>query len=183
MIKYENIEVDNLNTEGFEVTLPDKLSIKFAEGTFTRFTSSGKVVKTFPEIEFDVEPDDELLVIYDVYLLDVPDSEEDCMYVERTELGLLAIPIYSGEAPLLHCLMSIQVPPNTKKLSDLSLTVRTINHVVREEVPEVQTVPEKYIPSMTGIITEEVPTSENKSAEEIALSKGTSTKGSKKQTK
>lgn len=133
MIKYENIEVENAFTEGFELSLPSPTSIKISAGMFSHEKAQGLVVNTFPEIEFDVESDDELFVQYDVYLLVTPDSDGEKVDVVRTELGLGTIAIYEGDGELQHVLLSFVLPPNANDLNEIELIVRNIKLMPKEE--------------------------------------------------
>lgn len=141
MINYENIEMENVFTEGFELSLPSATSLKITEGVFTHIMTSGTEVFTFPAIEFDVEADDELPVQYDVYLLESADK----VSVMRTELGLGTVAVYEGEGVLMHPLLSFTLPPNTNDLNAIELNVRNIKLTLREEdtEDEVPTVEEK----------------------------------------
>lgn len=133
MIKYENIEVDNVFTEGFELSLPSATSIAITAGMFSHAKTQGIEVVTFPSIEFDVEGDAELSVQYDVYLLSKAGSDGFNVEVNRTELGMNTLALYEGDGELQHVLLSFTLPPNTNDLNGIELNVRNIVQTPKEE--------------------------------------------------
>jgi hypothetical protein len=130
MINYQNIQVTNLYTEGFEVTFPSPMTISFGPGKVVN--TDIPVEYVFDEIEFDVEADPELNVSYDVYLLMDKDDSGLNIQVDRTEIGLTSLSVYEGEAPLLHCLLSLFVPAGTTSVDDLSINVRNVKQTPKE---------------------------------------------------
>lgn len=126
MINHADINITNIFTEGFETSTPSGMLLSIGEGTFVKFDVESPIVRLFPAFEFDLEADDELDVVYDVYLLDGNNEQGVPVHVDRTEMGFESMAIYEGATPLLHCLMSIVVPPNTTNLADVAITVRNI---------------------------------------------------------
>lgn len=127
MISYENIQVANTWTEGFEVTLTEPLSLAFGPGKFFFQPASGDpVVWDFPAVSFDAEADPDIPVGYDVYLLDGTNEDGEQIEVVRTELGLNVLQLYEGETPLLHALFSFVMQPGETTLKDIDINVRTM---------------------------------------------------------
>lgn len=128
MINYANIEMGNVFTEGFEASVSSGMTLTIGEGVFSKYDVEFPEVRIFPGFEFDLEADDELDVIYDVYLLRDNNENGVAIHVDRTEIGFETMAIYQGTAPLLHCLASIVVPPNTTSLQDVPITIRNITN-------------------------------------------------------
>lgn len=126
MINYANINISNVFTEGFEASVPSDMTLRIGEGTFVKFDVESPIVRLFPAFEFELEADNELDVLYDIYLLNGNNESGVPVHVDRTELGFESLAIYEGTTPLLHCLASILVPPNTTNLNDISITMRNI---------------------------------------------------------
>jgi hypothetical protein len=121
--------IDGAYTLGFDVSASG-LTLEVSEGsiTFTRPSPKLEVIATelerysFPSFTFDVVPDDEFDVIYDVYL-----CSDNTVEVQRTELVGDTIPYYIGEKELLHLLCTFVVPPNTTSLDSVNIKVRLLD--------------------------------------------------------
>lgn len=142
MISYENIEVTNLFTEGFELSLPSAMTVLIGAGILTFVNGEEIVAHTFEDIEFDIESDEEVAVQYDVYLLSSKTPEIPNVSVNRTEIGIGNIAAYEGDVPLVHVLLSFTVPPNTSDLGATEFTVRNIVHAPKE-VEEEEDIPDE----------------------------------------
>lgn len=136
MINYENIEVANLYTGGFAVTIEDGMTVSVEAGTYNLVQKGEVAVTDFPAFAFDVEADTDLRVVYDIYLLAEANADGSTIHIDRTELGGNAVAFYEGEAKLLHCLTSFIVPPNTTDLNGLDIKVRTVQLSGEGEVSE-----------------------------------------------
>lgn len=127
MIIYEQTERPNFWTEGFDVTLTEPLTLAFGPGKlFFQPGSGDPVVWDYPAASFVADPDEELPVGYDVYLLDGLNEEGLNVEVVRTELGMDAVQVYEGDTPLLHTLFSFIMQPGQDSLKGFDITVRTI---------------------------------------------------------
>lgn len=117
----------SLNMEGFEVSTSG-LKFLCEEGSVRVYKQNSvedEVVVpysteeyNYPNFVFDVDPHEELDVMYDVYLL-----EEDEISIVRTEMTKDADPKYEGEIPLIYRLASFTVTPGTKDLEEINITV------------------------------------------------------------
>lgn len=137
MIRYENIKVVNLYTEGFATTIEEGMTLSIGTGTYNHIEGSGVTITNFPEFAFDVVADSEFQVVYDVYLLAEENVDGSTIHIDRTELGGNAIAFYEGEAKLLHCLTSFIVPPNATDLNGLDIKVRTVQSAEEAVLSEV----------------------------------------------
>lgn len=127
MIVYENNEVANFWTEGFEVTLTEPLTLAFSPGKlFFQPENGDPVVWDYPAASFVADPDEDLPVGYDVYLLDGKNEEGVNVEVVRTELGMDVLQLYDGDVPLLHTLFSFVMQPGQESLKDMDIKVRTV---------------------------------------------------------
>lgn len=137
MIIRENIKNETIFSTGFDVTTISPMGLSISEGAMTvvvnkrEFDEAGNmylakfpIVRNYPSFELDIEPDDELSVVYDVYLLEEDSAEGYNIHVDRTEMNKGIIAHYEGDTPMLHCLMSFTVPPNTTDISNLEIRVR-----------------------------------------------------------
>lgn len=118
-------EISGVYTNGFEVVLQDK-TVMIYDGSihFSIPTEDGKLVKedyTFSGFKFDITPDDELPVVYDVYL-----CADNTAEVERTEIGGGQLASYSGTKELLHCICTFVVHPNCYSLDDVDVYLRLL---------------------------------------------------------
>lgn len=115
MIERANIKVDNWHTEGFECEIVGD-EIRFSAGSVVK----GESTLSYDAFSFDVEGDEELSVVYDVYLLASGDVD-----VMRTEIGADTVAFYDGEGEVIHCLTSLEIPKGDS-LPELTLTVRNV---------------------------------------------------------
>lgn len=127
MIKENITEGENHYMAGMEVVAENAMEVLVTEGTYHRFTGEEEKVFEVPAFSFDILPDSELSVVYDVYLVD---DDVQIVRVERTEITPETIPFYDGEKPLLHTLLSMSVPPGSSSLEDVIIQV---NRVVKHE--------------------------------------------------
>lgn len=150
MIDYQNIVVEDIYTEGFLLTQTAPLSLSMTEGKLhvlsykTKEVFEKKMVndverdvpksvrenfddiKEYPAFILDVEPDEELQVVYDVFLLSENADSGFNIHIDRTEMNEGKMPMYEGETPLLHTLLTFIVPPQLKDLSEINFTVRNM---------------------------------------------------------
>lgn len=133
MIKYADINISNVFTEGFQASTPSAMSLAVTAGSFTKFDSSAEAnsdemrinTRNFPAFEFDLAADEELDVVYDVYLLQV-EGDVVPIHIDRTVIGYETMAIYEGDNTPLHCLLSITLPPKTTSLQNVEVTVKNI---------------------------------------------------------
>lgn len=121
-ITYKNVLATNFFTQGFEVTYLKPFSIAVASGAF--HILDNETVLEFPEFNFDIVPDADLDVIYDVYLLET--TTETPIHIDRTEMMDFLSPSYEEETPLLHTLFSIRIPAGITSLDNMELVVNTV---------------------------------------------------------
>lgn len=146
MIKYTTAKAQNFYTEGFTVSEPAPMVLMVEPGKF-HFVDVKKELVPKPILEegmewkeikeyttnnydsfkFEIQPDDEFEVIYDVYLLDKGNQDGLNIHVDRTEIGANTICAYTGETPMIHCLMSFVVPPNATSLEGIDIEIRKID--------------------------------------------------------
>jgi hypothetical protein len=124
-------QAENYFTEGFVVTQPDPLSISVGAGTFfkekvERVTNTvivdGEEIEVpsinryfegqeYPAFDLQLEGDEEVPVVYDIYLLRLPSNSGKVYQIDRTELSDDNIPMYTGEDTIEYCLIHIIIPP------------------------------------------------------------------------
>lgn len=138
MIK-ENLSVTkDFWLEGFSLSLSPEFQLTVSEGATkqdVRKKSGNMTVNmtdnlTYPEFSFFIEPDKDLQVIYDVYLLYPTETipEEDSIQIDRTEIGSDdTIAFYEGEQELNHCLLTIQVPSGNPTTDEIGITVNRVD--------------------------------------------------------
>lgn len=125
MIKNVSKIIIGAETVGFDAHTND-LSLIVGAGTIRFYSHQendpDKIEEyTFPAFTFDVVPDSELDVTYDIYL-----CSDNTVAVERIELLDGVIPCYSGEKELLHCLSSFTIAPNIASLDSTLIEITTL---------------------------------------------------------
>lgn len=143
MITVIETETDNQETTGFEVTTPSPLTIVVSEGSYK---GTGEL-ETYSAFTFDVEPDPDFPISYDIYLL-----ESGMVSIDRTVLLDGVVPNYGGEGILIHTLTSFIVPAGTEDLSEINIKVRKVVATHAENTGELE--------GTDAGGTEEVPTEE-----------------------
>ncbi|MFE4029136.1 hypothetical protein ACFX4N_23565 [Priestia sp. YIM B13551] len=151
MINTEIINADNYYIEGFVVSTPQPLTIEVSLGKFFTIHNVEKQETTIKELEdgttkeveqliqveemetdeysaftFDIESDNLVNVIYDVYLLDLPSTSGYEVHIDRTEMDGNNVPFYEGEDTIKFLLMSFMVPPNTNTLDDVQINIKEV---------------------------------------------------------
>lgn len=124
MIRMNKVKNDSVEMMGFDVSIPSPMLINIGAGSY-KFNvpyrkSPDLYTREFDEFNFLVEPDDEVSVAYDVYLLREP-LHGLTVAVERTELGVGIVPFYDGEGCLLHTLLTFIVPAGATDLEGLEI--------------------------------------------------------------
>jgi hypothetical protein len=136
MINVVTSDIVGAYTKGFGVKA-EAFSVVFEKGsiTFVQDKDRDGVISaseleryTFPSFMFDVVPDPELDVLYDIYL-----CGDSSIAVERIELLPEIIPFYTGDKELLHQLGSVIVPAGASTSDELKIEVRLLNLVVKEQ--------------------------------------------------
>lgn len=155
----ENItQAENYYTEGFEVSIPQPLTIEFSSGKYNFLR--GKIVDyvvsepsedgtigqrlskkrieelettEYPSFTFDVVADDTVECFYNVYLLELPSKSGNPIHVDRIELSDDVIPFYEGNEVIKFTLCRFTVPPNCQSLNDIHIEV---NRVVKLDVAD-----------------------------------------------
>lgn len=129
MINVNRDVIAGAYTLGFDVSASG-LTLVFSEGsiTFTKQVPDLETMATelerysYPAFTFDVVPDDEFEVIYDVYL-----CGDNTVEVQRTELVGDTTPYYIGKKELIHLLCTFVVPPNATSLDSVNINVRLLD--------------------------------------------------------
>jgi hypothetical protein len=133
MINVITSEIQGAYTNGFGVST-EGLAVVFEKGsiTFTRDANEDGVISatelerySFPSFTFEIVPDAELPVLYDIYL-----CGDNSIEVERHEMLPDTIPYYTGSKDLLHLLGTIEVPAGITSLEDAKVNLRLLNMVV-----------------------------------------------------
>jgi len=141
MINIVKDKIIGAYTNGFDITT-DGLSITFGEGsiTFTHDKNKNGVLEEveieryrFESFTLDIEPDDELYVLYDFYLC--ADGFVDIM---RFEMTPDTIPHYIGESEILHCICNFVIEPKAQSLDNTNVNVRLLELVVEGEEHGIQ---------------------------------------------
>lgn len=128
-MEYENIKSSNWYMEGFECTLENG-ELSFAAGSLVMPSET----LAYEAFEFDVEGDEEIPVVYDVYLL--ANGEP---HVDRTEVSSNNVAFYDGTEEVRHCLMSFQLNPGDI-IDNLTLVLR---NVIKEDSDETEPEPQQ----------------------------------------
>jgi len=133
MINTITTETDNYWIEGLEISTPSLSEITFTEGKF--YMEYGvynydtdkmeKHIETdeYPAFSFDIVPDPDFDVIYDVYLLDLPSDSGQAVHVDRTEVGSEVVACYEGVDKLKYMLASILIPKGSNSLEQAEIKV------------------------------------------------------------
>lgn len=144
MIKYREVKMRDCETEGFGVSTPAPLTLHIEQGFFNSYLDTGiegehgyqerKKIKRrdyYPAVEFDVEPDPDFPVIYDVFLLEQPNEDLQTVHIERTILGMGSEEAsYSGKIPLIHSLITFTIPPGVNNLEEVDIYVNNVVEVI-----------------------------------------------------
>lgn len=128
MIKYSEFKATNYYTEGFITSEPAPMVLMVESGKFIIKLSEENIkINEYPSFKFEIEPDEEFSVAYDVYLLQEENENGTNIHVDRTEIGAETICVYTGKTPMVHCLISFVVPPSATSLEDVSIEVKKID--------------------------------------------------------
>lgn len=112
-------------TEGFEVAV-DNSTVTFNGGKIA-FTENNEIFE-FEAFGFDIVPDNELPVIYNIFL-----CGDNTVAVTRHELAVDVLPVYEGDKELLHLLGVIEIMPNQEEVITLRLLEEIVDGVVNSE--------------------------------------------------
>jgi hypothetical protein len=133
MISYKEIETTGFEVVGFEVSTPTPFEVVVGDGQLNLLEKDGsKISHTFEAFAFDVEPDPDFPVVYDVHLVD----GEENIQVDRTVFTEGNVAFYEGEEPLLHTLTSFIVPVGANSLEDVNIEVRRVKLIEKTQSEE-----------------------------------------------
>lgn len=123
MINYRDIESSGFGTEGFVPSVTN-MTIEISEGKLKLEDSTHE----YPSFSFEVEADESLNVVYDVYLLDTTDGENS-IHIDRTEMGGNSLAFYQESYKMLHCIMTLMVSPKSIDLDDTQINVNRVTNI------------------------------------------------------
>jgi hypothetical protein len=122
MIKNITNEVENSWTVGLDISNPTPMNISVSSGSLNIERLDGELkTLSYPQFSFEVESDNDLDVVYDIYLLDQPSNSGNLIHIDRTEMGIDAIPTYEGEDTLAFTLATFLVPKGTVDLLNIEI--------------------------------------------------------------
>lgn len=124
----ENItKVDNYGMDGFDFSNPSGFKLSVSAGSLYIQKVDGEEDRyDYPAFNFEIEPDDDLDVAYDIYLLEQPSNSGELVHVDRTELGSDRFPRYEGDDELLFNLSSFIVGKGLIDITDLKVRVNKV---------------------------------------------------------
>jgi len=124
VINYREHESSGFGTEGFIPSVTN-MTIEVSEGKLKLDDN----IHEYPSFSFDVEADESLNVVYDVYLLDTHEEGSSVIHIDRTELGRESLAFYQENYSMLHCIMTFIVSPKSISLDDTIINVNRVTNI------------------------------------------------------
>jgi hypothetical protein len=87
----------------------------------------------YPQISYIVEPHEEKVVQYDIYLLDI--NGKPAYHMDRTLQSGIVQADYSGDGKPLHHLMTMVIPPLANSLEDIPVHVNLLKLKDKDNPP------------------------------------------------